>query len=292
MNVFVTGGTRGVGRAIVEGIASHAGKDAAHIIYLGCRDKAVGAALAAQVGSPAGVSAHVSIVPIVIDVTKRTSVAEAAAQLAADCASIGRPLDALVNNAGVLLERVDRTLSEIIEPTMCVNFDGVCAVTDAILPLLRKGGQVINVSSGAGTRASSALDAATRAELDGASVPALRAAVVRLAEEAAELPRQTGETPVYALSKMALNFYTIRLAREAAHIRVNACSPGFCRTEIAGQDVVYTRQPKDARLGADVVLKMLFSELGATSTGCFFKECSAPGTPLHEARSAEEPWNA
>ena len=78
---------------------------------------------------------------------------------------------------------------------------------------------------------------------------------------------------------------------QAAGLLVNACSPGFCRTEIAGPDVVYTtRQPKDAALGADVVLKLLFGEIGADATDSFFKECSKPGTPLGEAHSAAEPW--
>ena len=45
----------------------------------------------------------------------------------------------------------------------------------------------------------------------------------------------------------------------------------------------------DAALGADVVLKLLFGELGL-GTGLFYKECSKPGTPLEAAHSAVEPW--
>ena len=60
----------------------------------------------------------------------------------------------------------------------------------------------------------------------------------------------------------------------------------------AGRGGVYTGEPRDAALGADVVLKLLFGELGAGATGCFYKECSKPGTPLEAARSAEESWVA
>ena len=84
------------------------------------------------------------------------------------------------------------------------------------------------------------------------------------------------------------------IAREHPRLLVNACSPGFCRTDIAGADVDYSkgRPPKDARLGADVVLKLLFGEVGAGSTGGFYKECSKPGTPIDAANSAAEPWVA
>ena len=101
---------------------------------------------------------------------------------------------------------------------------------------------------------------------------------------------QPGETPIYGLSKAAVNWYTQLVAREAPKLCVNACSPGFCRTEIAGVDTKYTREPKDAALGADVVVKLLLGEIGRGSTGLFYKEVSKPGTPLDAARSVVEPW--
>ena len=74
---------------------------------------------------------------------------------------------------------------------------------------------------------------------------------------------------------------------------MNACSPGFCRTEIAGPNADYSeREPKAPALGADVVVKLLKGQLGEAATGRFFKECSRPGTPLERARSAEEAWVA
>ena len=68
------------------------------------------------------------------------------------------------------------------------------------------------------------------------------------------------------------------------------CSPGFCRTDIAGASADYSqREPKEAALGASVVVKLLLGELGSES-GRFYKECSQPATPLSAARSAEEAW--
>ena len=62
------------------------------------------------------------------------------------------------------------------------------------------------------------------------------------------------------------------------------CS-GFCNSPLA-----ITPARRGARcVGADVLLKLLFGELGL-GTGLFYKECSKPGTPLEAARSAVEPW--
>ena len=49
---------------------------------------------------------------------------------------------------------------------------------------------------------------------------------------------------------------------------MNACSPGFCRTEIAGPNADYSeREPKAPALGADVVVKLLFDDALSQATG-------------------------
>ena len=280
MRILVTGGTRGLGRAIVEAVvARDGGKE--HTVYLGCRSLIAGHAVAKELGD--------GVEPLQLDVTDAASIAAAAASVG----SVGQ-LDALVNNAGVLLERDGTELQSIVESTLVVNMDGARMVTEAILPLIRDGGHIINVSSGAGTRAAGALSEATRSELDAVEDgESLRAMIALLTREAAEEARRPGDTPVYGLSKACLNYYTKMLARQTPRVRVNACSPGFCRTEIAGPDADYSkREPKERSLGADVVVKLLFGELGAGCTGRFYKECSKPGTPLEKARSAEEAWIA
>lgn len=254
-------------------------------ILLGCRDVSIGTSIASQLSSTA-----TAIETLELDVTSSKSVKAAAAAVA----ERGAKLDVIVNNAGVLLERDGVDLASIMEPTLAVNLDGVVSVTEAFAPLVGDGGQIIYLSSGAGTRAAGKLSAAIRSELSEAADSAqLRAIITRLATEATQVAHAPGETPIYALSKVAVNFYTQLVARSNGRIRANACSPGFCRTEIAGPDADYSkREPKDAALGADVVLKLLNGQLGSGVTGKFFKEGSKPGTLLEEARSAEEGWVA
>ena len=82
-------------------------------------------------------------------------------------------------------------------------------------------------------------------------------------------------------------------ARDRPDLFVNACSPGFCKTDICGpKGSMGGREPKSAALGATVFAAALFGDLGAGRTATFFKEGSKPGTPLSEATSTIEAWVA
>ena len=122
----------------------------------------------------------------------------------------------------------------------------------------------------------------------------LHATIARHAQAVATEVHHPGDTPVYAISKVGGNFYTqLSACALGPRLRVNACSPGFSRTVIAGPAADYSkREPKSARLGVDVVLKLLCGAVGEGATGRLFKENSKPGTPLEEAQSVEQEWVA
>jgi len=146
-----------------------------------------------------------------LDVTDEASARQAAARI--DGAH-GR-LDILVNNAGIVRADPDwlpggttvATLREVYE----VNVFGVVAVTNAMLPLLRRAeaARIVNVSSEVGSIASVT-------DPDGPLWPLT------------SVP--------YPSSKTALNMVTAMYAKELRDtpIKVNAANPGYCATDLNG----------------------------------------------------------
>ena len=136
---LVTGGGRGIGRAIVLRLA----KDGLRV--------AVGARTAAQVEETAAAAraAGAAALPLAIDVTDPASVADAVERTVSELG----PVDVVVNNAGVAESApLARTEPELWERHFRVNATGPYLVTRAVLSgMLERGwGRVINVASLAG----------------------------------------------------------------------------------------------------------------------------------------------
>jgi NAD(P)-dependent dehydrogenase (short-subunit alcohol dehydrogenase family) len=143
---LITGASRGIGLAIAMALA----REGCNLVVTGRDRKALDAAqrrlkLAARAGAPAPqILAHVA------DVRDPKSVA---ALFAAVKKQFGR-LDILINNAGIshAMAEVERlppaTWREVIE----TNLTGTFLITQAALPLLRRGGTIINNLSVAATR--------------------------------------------------------------------------------------------------------------------------------------------
>ncbi|MBI2557941.1 3-oxoacyl-ACP reductase FabG [Candidatus Woesearchaeota archaeon] len=107
-------------------------------------------------------------------------------------------LDILVNNAGIIMDKTLQNMSkEEWNDVIKVNLNGIYNVTNNALPLLSKGGRIINISS--------------IVALDG----------------------NFGQTN-YAASKAGIIGFTKSLAKELGKhgITVNAIAPGFIDTEI------------------------------------------------------------
>jgi NAD(P)-dependent dehydrogenase (short-subunit alcohol dehydrogenase family) len=129
---LVTGGNKGIGRAIVRQLGERG-----FTVYLGARDPSAVGEL------PAGLD--IRVVPL--DVTDSDTVAAAVGLIE------GGRLDVLVNNAGVMVEWGVEATAEVFRATYEVNVFGVVTVTSACLPLLRRSDnpRIVNVSSGLGS---------------------------------------------------------------------------------------------------------------------------------------------
>jgi len=212
---LVTGANKGIGLEIARGLAQRG-----HTVLVGARDAGRGEDAAAELAAD-GLDARF----LPLDVTVEQSVTEAAGRIADE---FGR-LDVLVNNAGINDETQDapsRTSVKAMRTVYETNVFGVVGVTNAMLPLLRRcpAARIVNVSSGLGS--------ITRHLSPDLGYPLF-------------LP--------YNSSKTALNSITVQYARELRDtpIKVNACTPGLCATDMSGH-----RGDRTAAQGAAIAIAL------------------------------------
>jgi NAD(P)-dependent dehydrogenase (short-subunit alcohol dehydrogenase family) len=137
---LVTGGNRGIGLAICDGLV-----DRGLRVVLGSRDEANGEAAARSLRADGGT---VRVEPI--DVAEPASIQACADRLAADDVAV----DVLVNNAGIYPENdaLDATIDQL-DRAWTVNTRGPWLLVKAFVPgMIERGyGRVVNVSSGSGS---------------------------------------------------------------------------------------------------------------------------------------------
>jgi NAD(P)-dependent dehydrogenase (short-subunit alcohol dehydrogenase family) len=191
---LVTGANKGIGFEIVRQLGERG-----ITAIIGARDEQRGKEAGEQLAQP-----HVRL-----DVSDPDSVRDAARFIETE---YGR-LDILVNNAGVTvpppLGLPSATTTETLRRIYETNVFGVVTVTNAMLPLLRRApaARIVNQSS----------------EL---------ASMTRVMVE--DSPLWPLNNMPYNSSKAALNMITVTYAKElwGTPIKVNACDPGYCATDI------------------------------------------------------------
>jgi 3-oxoacyl-[acyl-carrier protein] reductase len=136
---LVTGGSRGIGRAIAVSLA-----DAGAAVAVNYLDKAAAATQVAEMIRGRGGKA----MAVGADVSQGPSVS---GMVAAVERELG-PIDLLVNNAGLgLVRTLDDLTEEDFDRTIAVNLKSVFLCTQAVIPGMRarKWGRIVNISSGA-----------------------------------------------------------------------------------------------------------------------------------------------
>lgn len=243
---LVTGANRGIGQQVARVLAGE-GWD----VLVAARDRAKGTAAAARLRQATGGR----LKAVELDVTSDASVAAAAQKLEDGAIRI----DALVNNAGVYgaATRGVDGVALAIE----TNVLGPLRVTLGLLPLMRDGATITNVTSSLGALAN--LDEAHRRRL---ADPALtREGLLALLRDFVQRGGKGWGTDAYGVSKAALDALTRILARELAdrQIRVNATCPGWVRTDMGGRNA-----PRSVEQGAASVL----FGVTTTETGGVFRD--------------------
>ena len=193
---LVTGGNRGIGFAICQGLLT-AGFD----VFLAARNQEKGQAAVDKLSTD-----NNSVQLVELDLAEDQSINNAVNSVS----QITDSLAVLVNNAGIYPDlrgskgvNILTVSRDLLIKSMNTNAFSPIVITQAFLPLLEKATnpKVINVSSGNG-------------QLDGVSA----------------------DVPSYSLSKLALNGATILLADalQAKNIAVYAMCPGWVKTDMGG----------------------------------------------------------
>lgn len=135
--VLITGASTGIGAACAIGCAERG-----MTVFAGVRDLVAGDALQAQGGK--------AIIPVQLDVTDGDSITNAADVVARHVGQAG--LAGLVNNAGIAIgSPLELIPLQQLRRQLEVNVVGQIAVTQAVLPLLRRArGRIVNMGSIAG----------------------------------------------------------------------------------------------------------------------------------------------
>lgn len=211
---LVTGASRGLGREVARRLGAE------------------GFTVLAGVRNPASMNPLPGVEVLPLDVSDPASIRAAAASIRA---RHGR-LEVLVNNAGILLDRMGDALAlevELLNRTLETNTMGPLRLIQALAPLMPKDGRIVNVSSGGGQL----------------STPATWA-------------------PAYCISKTALNAVTVQLseALRPQGIAVNAVCPGWVRADLGGPEA-----PRSLQQGADSIL-WLALQADPGLTGGFWRD--------------------
>jgi NAD(P)-dependent dehydrogenase (short-subunit alcohol dehydrogenase family) len=271
----VTGMNKGVGYQIAKRIGRE--KTKRWYVVACARDPAKGEVAVAQLISEGVPSSQIEFKQV--DIDDQGSIDKFAAWFAEQSYGRDRRLCALINNAAIQIEAGapdDPTFADQARPTLRTNFFQTVAMTEALTPYLSPtDGRIVFVSSMSGPQAwadtgrsvqqrllaaeQQKQGAATGAKAEATELKAMAREFVAAAEASTASDGSDvsgGWAPTtYGTSKMLLIAYTRWLARRyatdprTAGVRVNACCPGFCATDMTIRPGGVTS--KGANMGED-----------------------------------------
>ena len=229
-SILITGATDGIGRLAALQLAS-----AGHQLLLHGRseDRLTDVVQEAREAGAISAEGHV------VDLSVLKDVAQSAQALAA----AGRPIDVLINNAGVYRSPVPRT-AEGLDVRFAVNTFAPYLLAIRLVPGMSHGGRVVNISS------------AAQAPVD---------------LEALAGHRELSDGGAYAQSKLALNMWTNALADRLGSqgpVMVSVNPGSMLATKMVRE--AFGVSGRDSRMGGDVLCQAALDESFAQASGQYF----------------------
>ncbi|TDH01596.1 hypothetical protein EPR50_G00181810 [Perca flavescens] len=241
---IVTGSNKGIGLAIVRALCKEFRGD----VYLTARDIGRGQEAVTSLASD-GLTAMFHQ----LDINDINSIIAAAAYFKDKYGGV----DVLVNNAGIAFKEGDPTPFAVqAEVTLKTNFFATMDMLTHFMPLIKAGGRVVNVSSFVSSltlnKCSATLQQRFRSEdITEEELVGLMQQFVDLAKKG-ELQKGGWPDTAYGTSKTGLTTLSMILARRLSKERpndgilLNACCPGWVRTDMAGDKA--PKSPEEAAI--------------------------------------------
>ncbi|CAJ1430369.1 unnamed protein product [Effrenium voratum] len=264
LRVLVTGGNKGIGRALCRQLAA----DHGFYVLMGARDPQRGeAAVKSILEESPDCEGRIECLPL--DVASDKSVKAAADFVQKKFGADPPPLYGIVNNAGV---GFDHSMLE----TVNINTLGAKRVCESFIPLLDKEGRIVNTASASGPNYVSRCGGAERQLLTKPDVT-----WEELGGLIEKVNREPGGRQPYGFSKACLISYTMLLARENPQ-KINAMTPGYILTDIT-RGMGATKSPEE---GTKAAIHCLMGKLEGNG---WYYGSDAVRSPIDRYRGPGEP---
>ncbi|XP_020387779.1 carbonyl reductase [NADPH] 1 [Rhincodon typus] len=236
----VTGANKGIGLEVVRALCRQFEGD----VYLTSRDRERGQQALHELQQE-------QLKPFYhqLDITDRQSIRELCTFMTHKYGGI----DVLINNAGIAFKVADTTPFGIqAEVTLATNFFGTRDVCTELLPIIKPQGRVVNVSSVSGSMALQKCSQELQKKFRSSTIT--EEELVELMKKFVEDAKrgihneQGWPSSAYGVSKIGVTVLSriharmLRKNRAADGILLNACCPGWVKTDMAGPNAPGTAE--------------------------------------------------